>query len=350
MLLCLAISTKAQLGRFALVKPDGTSFIYSSWDSTYNNAANGDNIYLPGGYVEMNNPINKTLNIYGAGYNQDSSVVTEHTIVRNPAYGTLYLNSGASGGAITGVYFQGGVSINDTVNNYKISRCQVGYINIGNSTGIPPSNIIISESAITGSVQASNTSATYPLNVVIINCFVGTYDNGNNAPTLSANGTWKNLIVRNCILFGKTICNYGCSYFLNNIDYSYFENCIFYFSGGNYTGTNYSTYRNCLLIGRDITSLGSNAVFNCIYNQTIASTFINQTGNTFDIHNDYRLQPTSPGKNVGSDGTDIGIYGGVLPWNEGGVPGNPHIYFKKVAPQTDSNGQLQIQYKVRANN
>ena len=38
----------AQAPQFAVVRPDGTTYICPSWDSAYNKANNGDNIYLPG--------------------------------------------------------------------------------------------------------------------------------------------------------------------------------------------------------------------------------------------------------------------------------------------------------------
>jgi hypothetical protein len=51
---------------------------------------------------------------------------------------------------------------------------------------------------------------------------------------------------------------------------------------------------------------------------TTCSDFNNYNG-TFN----YRLQsPGSPGHNTGTDGTDIGIYGGTYPFPSGGSPGS----------------------------
>jgi hypothetical protein len=44
----------------------------------------------------------------------------------------------------------------------------------------------------------------------------------------------------------------------------------------------------------------------------------------------------------------VGIYGGLFPYKEGAVPLNPHISLKNIAPQTDVNGDLNIQLKVNA--
>jgi hypothetical protein len=53
----------------------------------------------------------------------------------------------------------------------------------------------------------------------------------------------------------------------------------------------------------------------------------------FSYAYDFHLRADSPGKNAGTDGTDIGIYGGPFPWPDGGsapwqtspVPAVPQI-------------------------
>jgi hypothetical protein len=76
--------------------------------------------------------------------------------------------------------------------------------------------------------------------------------------------------------------------------------------------------------------------------------FVNQTGNIYSYMQDYHLKSTSPGKNAGTDGMDVGIYGGSSPFKEGALPVNPHIRFKNVAGSTNSSGTLNIHFKVAA--
>jgi hypothetical protein len=73
----------AQAPQFAVVRPDGTTYICPSWDSAYNKAVNGDNIYMPGITINSEIKINKKLFIYGAGHHPDSSIITGKTIVTN---------------------------------------------------------------------------------------------------------------------------------------------------------------------------------------------------------------------------------------------------------------------------
>ena len=53
--------------------------------------------------------------------------------------------------------------------------------------------------------------------------------------------------------------------------------------------------------------------------------FVNENGDFFfDEAEDYHLSGGSPGKNMGTDGTDIGLYGGIYSWPEGNL--TPYIY------------------------
>ena len=51
---------------------------------------------------------------------------------------------------------------------------------------------------------------------------------------------------------------------------------------------------------------------------------------------------------LGDDGTEVGIYGGLVPFKEGAVPINPHISQKSIQTTTDSNGLLNIYFTVEA--
>jgi hypothetical protein len=77
-----------------------------------------------------------------------------------------------------------------------------------------------------------------------------------------------------------------------------------------------------------------------------ATIFVNQTGTPFDYSHNYHLQ--APTTYLGTDNSEVGIYGGTFPYKEGAVPGNPHIQIKNIAPTTDANGDLHIQIQVGA--
>ena len=141
-LLFIVIISDAQTPQFAVVRPNGVTYICPSFDSAYNKSVDGDFLYLPGGMFTITNPINKNLQIYGAGFNQDSSFVTGNTIITS----SIFVNRGGSNGTLTGVYCYNTIYINDTVNNYAINRCWfLGSIYCNASSASPASNINIIE-------------------------------------------------------------------------------------------------------------------------------------------------------------------------------------------------------------
>lgn len=148
-LLPIALSQTAQI---ALVKPNGTTYIYTKFDSAYVHAANGDFIYLPGGYFTVASPINKSIHIYGAGYNQDSSAATGITTLPG-----LLIYNGAANGSIQGVKINSGngcdygsIKFGDPANPNPISGYTISNCNIVGGMGFnaPSTNITIRNNLI----------------------------------------------------------------------------------------------------------------------------------------------------------------------------------------------------------
>jgi hypothetical protein len=144
---------------------------------------------------------------------------------------------------------------------------------------------------------------------------------------------------------------------VQNVPFSLFENNIFCFPGiNNYGswvspigGANNCIIKNNLLVNEPSFPIGTTNIYsNNIIVSSSDSIFINQSGVIFNYLHDYHLKYTCPAKNAGSDGTDIGIYGGAFPWKEGSIPSNPHIQFKSIAPKTTNQNTLPIQIKVKA--
>jgi hypothetical protein len=88
------------------------------------------------------------------------------------------------------------------------------------------------------------------------------------------------------------------------------------------------------------------------------NTFSNETPNTDPQFNggnattylsisDYHLKVASTGHNAGTDGTDLGVYGGTgFLW--GGTPPVPMIYFYNLKPNyVQANGTLNITVSVK---
>lgn len=344
-------NTKAQAPQFAVVKPDGTTYICPTFDSAYNKAINGDNIYLPGGNFSLSNPISKSVHIYGAGYNQDSSTATNITTLTS-----LTILQGADNGSIEGVLINSG-------NPQTIPCLTFG----DNQNQTPFANYTIKYCFTTSWILFNMPSS----NITISNCYFGF--NGSYGGTAIA-GNISNSLISNNIILGNSLASSAQNPYLqvnNNIFFWYYtqgatffyfatqstyQNNIFQVGGGvvYWSSSNSNFYNN----SNGYPYGGPGNIYSGYINETLDLTFINPGSSsgtpffiyTYDVHNDYHIKPTSLCKNSGTDGTDRGIYGGAFPWKDGSIPSNPHIYFKQVAPTTNSNGQLQIQFKVRTEN
>lgn len=81
-----------------------------------------------------------------------------------------------------------------------------------------------------------------------------------------------------------------------------------------------------------------------------ANIFVNQTGNVFSYGHNFHLKSSYAAATTGTDGKQLGIYGGTAPYKDGAIPPNPHVRSRYVAPQTDANGKLHIEFNVSNNN
>jgi hypothetical protein len=323
-LLALVAATGSGFGQNLIaVQNGGEPKFYQQVDDAIVNAQDGDTIYIPGGSWKVSQPINKTLHIIGVGHNPAFIQVGVYTYLT----GTIYLQQGCSHGSLTGFYISESIrndSSNDTVTNFSISRCRIAgsmflnYFFMG----------LISENVIEG--QVANTFPSLPKNNLFSNNIftsnVGYFGAGNNfknnlflSPDYTA-WTFADCLFENNIIFSDR--------FVNPM-----SNCVF--------NNNLFVYNISFPIE---TNIGSKN----IVDQNPSSVFVSQSGTAFKYDQNYQLVESSQGKNAGTDGTDVGIYGGIYPWKEGSIPFNPHFQEVKVSPQTDANGNLNVNIKVAA--
>lgn len=131
-----------------------------------------------------------------------------------------------------------------------------------------------------------------------------------------------NRLVKNCVFYGP-----GNGNAISGISTT-FDNNIFYglqaISGG--LNIRSCVFRNNLSFGNLDNSFSPgpitspNTLSSNISGQDPLFVSASVAGPPFNFLNDYNLQSTSPGKNYGTDGTDIGVYGGAG-FVEGGISG-----------------------------
>ena len=296
----------------------------------YTAAQNGDTIYLPGGSF-ASSVIDKQLFIYGAGYHPDSTVVTLPTLITND------INPGgnADGLMVEGVVFAvaTSISLDVSASNMTFRRCRfnenINFQGYATPAGISTGNMF-AECLFLKTVELSNTANCLFSN----NIFIESVNN-------SKSNTFKNnIFLRNDLCFNQ----------VNNNEIS---NNVFIFTSndwlvGGFYGSNGNVFNNNLMVAAT-PNYGSNPITSNNYTGVAqADIFVNQTGYAFSYTHNYHLK--NPATYPGSDGSQVGIYGGMFPFKTASVPSNPHIQFKSIASETNSAGELQIQIRVQAQN
>ena len=323
-LVLVSATATAQL-RF-VVQNAGGATVYESFASALAASQQGDTLYLPGGTFNIANAtIDKKITMIGVGHYPAYTQPTNRTELT----GNINLLAGADssqfhGFYLTGNFMWGTSAVNQMVNKITISRCNVNAIAL--SSGGNPSTseqILISENVVRGAIVGR-----YAQNVLIEKNIVYNISYFNN-----------NVLINNNVVFTNDFC-------LDYITSCTVQNNVIVGGAGSYLFYNSSanTVQNNLFVNTYAEGSGN------IDKQSLESIFVNYSGGAFSYEHDFHLKETSPGKNAGTDGNDIGIYGTVTPYKEGAVPFNPHITDEEIATRTDSQGKLNVKVTVEAQN
>jgi hypothetical protein len=321
--LLISNSIFAQTPQFAVVRPDGTTYICPTFDSALIKAVDDDFIYLPGIQIAGTKSITKRLTIFGTGHYPDSTLATGKSQFVNDIL--LANKCNFEGFEVSSIHV-----INANASQSSFIRIKASALNFAGSD-----NHLINGCAIysvTGRDASGNCgeSSGCLINSSIIN----------NVQAMS------NSNFNNCVFMGNiSIYTYMATTNSN------FNNCIF---KGLYNFSWYTTTSCFPLVGNTSnhciwqTSINVPGINNLI-NNSPDTIMINATNTQFQYAFNYHLKPNSPYLSAGNDGQQIGLYGGASPYKEGAVPSNPHIYYKAVSNASTSDGKLQIQFKVRTN-
>lgn len=316
---------------------NGQASFYASFDSLNAHIQSGDTIYFPGGGTNIGNwYINKTVHVFGVGHNPDSTAATSRSYLT----GNIYLQTGADNSFFQGLYLTGSFAFgtnpsDQVVNNIIISRCFFYnlFLSYDGSTPTASSNIRISENVIVGDYIYGG----YASNVVISNNIVQ-----------SIIGYFNNLLYSNNIQF-RGFCGGGP---FHNVNYCTLQNNIleftYYSCSGSYfeSGCNSNNWLNNIFNQGWGFPDGSNTGNGNWPSIDMSSVLVSQSGLSFSYTQDYHLQ--SPSTYIGTDSSQVGIYGGLYPFKDGSIPLNPHIVSKAIQQTTNSTGNLNINIKVKA--
>lgn len=289
-----------------LTHGDQISMFYGiyAYQNAMKAAVDGDVINLSGGAFESTN-ITKAVSIRGTGIDDS-----------NPTYlrGSFNIEIQNSTNRLTieGVRINNEITAKGQLNNAYFVK---DYVNRFSTSGTVKNATFVNCDVSSLYIQSANST------LQCINSVINVYSNSSHYTTSSATFI-------NCVL------TYGPFYQLYNS--SVFMNCIFH---------NTST--------SSIQYLPSSATaINCVATANIFGNVIGKNNKTADksifidsnAHND--LTDAAKAKYLGTDGTPVGMYGGMLPYNT--TPSYPQITKMNVANKTTADGKLSVEIEVSA--
>lgn len=309
-----ATTAKAQSSLLATLNHEGTiSTFYgtNTLQQAHAAAADGDVITLSSGTFQSVN-ITKAVTLRGAGMVLDAATQTEPTVLANeftidiPDETTQRLT-------IEGIYTNQYVSIKK-LKNAMFLKDRFRYFSFPGSA--------------------------YGKDLTFIHCRITERYNGTDYSNNSA-------VFQNCIVRDM----HGNNYIFNN--------CLFLEANNLHCGN--SEYRNCIILGSNNANSTSTYYNNlyCKYSSKVNFDVTNNTnvevaedneaiknlfGNSDD--NEYKLTEAAKALIKGTDGTEVGIYGGSLPYDP--TPTNPQISKFNVAAKTTADGKLSVDIEVKS--
>ena len=293
-----------------------------AWKQAHAAAAHGDVITLSSGTFVATD-ITKAVTVRGAGMSIDSSMVVEPTIISGD-FQIGIADSVSQHLTLEGIYSNHTIKYSN-VKNAQFLKCRLNSVTYASSSTSVLRDANFIHCRIADQLYLKNGSSASCVASVI----------GNIGSNGSAAGVFE---CQNCVI---VFTNY------TDVYSSSFKNCvlIFWYTKDNLSSGN--TAFNCIAFGAD-------NPFQYITNSTnkslsdYAAFFKTYTGASLKYLDSETFQLTEAAKTqyLGMDGTEVGIYGGSLPFDP--VPSNPQITKCNVAAKSTADGKLSVDIEVKA--
>ncbi len=346
--LLLALFVALAAGAFAGIKTVSNNASspgqYTNLQTAIDAASFGDTLMIAGSATSYGDiSIAKPLVLVGAGYNNPYG--------SNTSIGLINLNRtsqfvSASGTKFMGLYilstvyfngnYSGGNTSTQVIDNVLIERCRLTNWLYFYSYGYH--NDTVRNCLFTGNSFTFNGGGVFSNIFIHNNIFDNAQISSNSSNILST------VYFRNNVVINKSTAVFS------NVNSMIIENNIFY--GAEPTGcTNAVFTKNITYLCTAVPGSGNLGSGNMNATNPLFAIYP-PSGGTFSYTYDFHLQPASPGKNAGTDGTDIGIYGGMLPYNVGANPHFPQMMELTLPSGTSvpAGGTLNVHFKARKNN
>jgi len=310
-------ATFAQSTVATLTHGDNVTMFYGGYAlrDAHNAAVSGDVINLSGGVFQAIT-ITKAVTLRGSGIDaQEPTFIVNDIDINIPDTDTGRFS-------MEGIRCSNNVNLKGTLTNAVFLKCFFVEVKNNNSNS-NIKNAMFADCKVRDTfrlVQGKNS-------IQFANCFVGGFDNVSNNSTVS---------FLNCIV--NPYNNVP-----GNISHSQLTNCILYGDVYvSYSLPNSTIASNCVSIYYSQLFAGSQSNTGCkkAKYEELFKTF---KGSYSDAET-FELTDEAKATFLGIDGTEVGLYGGVLPYTS--TPSYPHITKMNVANRTTNDGKLSVEIEV----
>ncbi len=312
--------------------------IYSTIQAAHDASANGDIIYLEASGTSYGTlTCAKRLTIYGGGYWLDTSPIGSDNQL-GATVAAVSFATGSSNTTMSGCFVNGTITFGPSTSAITVERTHC----LG----------IIFNSTCTGA------NSQYPVNCRIKQCFVGFVGNTSGGISGSCGTIEHNangIIIQNCIIrsccgqqwpierLNSALIINSIALSINNILNSTITNSLVTFGvGGSLSG---NTITNCLSSNSSLPT-GNGNLNGVNFQNMYVSNSVSPSGRDTE----FRLGEFSLARGAGTNGTDVGAFGGPDPYVLSGQPPIP-IITNLVSPLSgNNNAPLNVKISVRSNN
>ena len=324
----------AQSSTLATLNHEGTiSTFYgtTALKQAHDAAVNGDVITLSSGnFLAVD--ITKAITVRGAGMILDTTAGIEPTVIAGD-FRVDIADAGSYRLTLEGIYSNHTITYLNAVNplflKCRLKNITCGYRNYGGNAGVLKDASFI-HCRIVEDLSLSQNSSASCVNSVIQN------PHSNNSSS--------NFEFTNCVLFFSDESIYSR---ISGVYSSLFRNCIIGTKSSSDCMNDNCTAYGCIGLGN--TGIFKNATnatntivsdYTTLFKSYTGASLGNLDSETFELTDEAKA------RYLGTDGTEVGIYGGNLPFDP--TPSNPQITKCNVASKSTADGKLSVDIEVRA--
>lgn len=322
---CVAVSY-AQSSMLATLNHEGTvSTFYgaTALRDAHNAAVHGDVITLSSGSF-VSTDITKAITLRGAGMEVDTLSGTEPTVISGD-FSIQIADTVSQRLTIEGIYHNHNLKYKGTLTNALFLKNRLYNVNYTDNGIMKNASFI--HCRIADYLQLNvNSSAS------CINCAI---EDPRSYNDISSNFEFQNCVIK---------FDYNSS--PSSVYSSVYKNCLIHWGGTAGISSSCISYNSV--------GFGYSKLFDNIPNSTntyisdwtiVFKTYGCQSLQKLDSEN-FELTDEAKSKYLGTDGTQVGIYGGVLPFTS--TPSNPQITKCNVAAKSTADGKLSVDIEVKA--